>query len=310
MTCTVGMITDTPSAMMQMRTLMEDIGQSVTYTLTAAHVVDAKPLYPSLWIVISQDAADIFDVLSEWSDATILLADDMPAPNDVVHYQQWRTSFADKLCKILDKLGVPTEVDGKLTHVPVEQFEEVWVLAASLGGPESLRVFLSHINPNLPVAFVYGQHIEQGFDKTLPKVLSKASKVKLFYGEEGTRLTKSEVAVFSAHQYTTLDRRGFFHYHKDKQWDKPYTPNINQIIENVAKYYQRKMGVIIFSGTCDDGASASILLRKSGVEVWAQSPEECICSAMPEAVISANAANYIGTAEQLALELNRRYHYE
>jgi len=301
------MITDTPAAMMQMRLLMDEIGQPVTYALTASQVMEEKPYYPSLWVVISQDAADIFDVLSEWSDATVFLADDMPNQDDSIHFQQWKTSFSDKLCKMLDKVDLQSESSVKLTNNPAEGFEEVWVLAASLGGPEALRVFLSKIDPDLPVAFVYAQHIEQGFDKMLPKVLGKASQLPLVYGENGVRITKGVVTVFPSHEYTNIDRRGFFRKQAGVLWEKPYTPNINQILESVAHYYRRKMGVIIFSGTCDDGAAASISLRKSGVDVWAQLPEECICAAMPEAVISAGAANYIGTAEQLASELNKRY---
>jgi chemosensory pili system protein ChpB (putative protein-glutamate methylesterase) len=304
MNCTVGVVTDNPVAMMQVRTLMEEIGQSITYTLKADHVADAQPLYPSLWIVISQEAADIFEVLSEWSDAPILLADDMPAQENQVHYQQWKASFAEKICKMLDKVGALAVVGEH--HAVARPYDAVWVLAASLGGPESMRVFLSHIDSNIPVAFVYAQHIEQDFDKILPKVLGKASQLPVFYANNGERLRVGEVGVIPSHHYCSVDRRGFFHV-EQQDWKKPYTPNIDQVIENIAQHYRSKMGVIIFSGTCDDGAAASIHLKKAGVDIWAQQPEECISPAMPDAVINANAVSFIGTAEQLAHKMNERY---
>lgn len=307
MNCTVGMVTDSPAVMMQIRALMEDLGQPVAYALTAKQILEAKPLHPSLWIVISEDAADIFDILSEWSDAPVFLADGMPPQENVAHYLQWKASFSEKISKMLDQVESNSLASANPEASIRQPFREVWVLAASLGGPESMRTFLSAINPGLPVAFVYAQHIEPGFDKVLPKVLGKASKLPVFYGDNGKRLRSGEVAVFPSHAYTSVDRRGNFHVYLDKEWQKPYTPNIDQIIENVAQYYQEKMGVIIFSGTCDDGAAASIKLKKAGVEIWAQQPEECICAAMPEAVINAGATDYIGTAEALARHLNERY---
>lgn len=305
---TVGLVADSPAAMLQMRALMEEIGQPVTYAMTAKQVIDStRQLRPSLWIVISEDAADIFEVLSEWSDATIFLAEGMPPKSDVVHYPQWKSSFADKLSKMLDQVERDGHAASPDVPAVIDTFEEVWVLAASLGGPESMRVFLSGIQPEIPVAFVYAQHIEPGFDRVLPKVLGKASQLPIFFGENGCRLKRGQVAVFPAHTYTAIDRRGNFHVHSGREWEKPYTPNINQIIDNIAQFYRSKMGVIIFSGTCDDGASASVRLHRAGVNIWAQQPEECICAAMPEAVITAGAARYVGTAEALAQRLNERF---
>lgn len=288
---------------------MDEIGQPVAYALTAAQILNSAPLHPSVWLVISEDAADIFEILSEWSDAPVFLADLMPPIEDQVYYQQWKTSLCDKLSKILELAEINETPAGKAGIVAKEPvtYEAVWVLAASLGGPESMRVFLSHINPEIPVAFVYAQHIEQGFDKVLPKVLGKASRLKLTYCTTGDKLRKGEVMIIPSHAYTVVDKRGKFQVKEGDEWDKPYTPNIDQIINNIGQVYRNKMGVIMFSGTCDDGAAASIKLKKSGVTVWAQEPEECICAAMPEAVIKAGVVDFVGTAEALAIHLNEHF---
>ncbi len=309
MSSTIGMVTDSPSAMMQIRALMEEMGQPVAYALTSAQIVNSTPLHPSVWLVISEDAADIFDILSEWSDAPIFLADQMPPQDDPVYYQQWKTSLCDKLSKILELAemrGLSSGFDGVPVKEPVT-YEAVWVLAASLGGPESMKIFLSHINPEIPVAFVYAQHIEQDFDKVLPKVLGKASHLKLTYCTTGDKLHRGEVMVMPSHNFTTVDKRGKFQVKDGQEWDKPFTPNIDQVINNVAQVYRNKMGVIIFSGTCDDGAAASIKFKKAGVTIWAQEPAECICAAMPESVINAGVVDFVGTAEALAIHLNEQY---
>lgn len=308
---TVGLVTDNPTATVQLRALLGTLEKSVAYTLTADQVFASQPLRPSLWIVISEQAADVFDRLNEWSPAPVFLADDMPPESNRVHYEQWKTSLCDKLSKTLDNLQPD---DQSETDLPVisdlvdkQAFKEVWVLAASLGGPEAVRVFLANIHPDLPVAFVYAQHIEPNFDKMLPNVVGKKSQFKVSYGTDGDMLRRGMVTVVPSHVMTQVDNRGRVHVLADKTWDKPYTPNINQIIDNIAAQYQQKMGIIIFSGMCDDGASASISLKDKGVPLWAQQPEDCICPAMPEAVISRNAVKFIGTAQELARQLNNRH---
>lgn len=305
---TVGLVTDNPAATIQLRALLDAFGYTIAYTLTADQILHSKPLTPSLWVVISEHAADVFDVLSEWSDAPVFLADDMPQEENRVHYEQWRQSLYEKLAKTLEELEPDDgDVAPKAVVNDPHSFKEVWVLAASLGGPEAVREFLSNIHPELPVAFVYAQHIETNFDKILPSVLNKTSRFKVDFCGDGEMLRRGSVMVMPSHTLTQLDRRGRVHVKEGQEWDKPYTPNINQVINNVAEFYQQHMGIIIFSGMCDDGAAASIELKKEGVPLWAQEPESCVCPAMPEAVIKQNAVNYIGTALELARHINNRH---
>lgn len=304
MSHTIGLVADSALVLMQLRTLVTDLDQSVTYTLTPGQALESRPLRPSLWLVVSEDAADVFDALSEWSDSPIFLADDMPS-EESSFFNTWRKNLSDKLCKALD---ITPSVKGEVKiEIDPDAFRDVWVIAASLGGPEAVKVFLANINPELPVTFVYAQHIEPNFDQWLPDVLAKESQFDIQLGRQGMVLHKGTVVLFPANTLTQLDAGGRLHVIPGKEWQKPYTPNINQIIDNVADFYREKMGVIVFSGMCDDGASSAITLKKQGVPLWAQQPDECICSAMPEAVIDSGLVDYIGTAEALAKQLNQRY---
>lgn len=307
MSHTVGLVADNPAAMVQLRSLIQELDQTVTYALTAEQVLASSPLHPSLWIVISEQAAEVYDILNEWSEAPIFLADDLPPENEKIYYEQWRTSLCDKICRTLE---VPDFGEGpivKEVFKVYKSFEEVWVLAASLGGPEAVRVFLENINPNLPIAFVYAQHIEPTFDRMLPSVIGKGSKFAVNFCTGGEILETGSVVVLPSHCMAKIDEKGRLKVYETEEWDAPYTPNIGQVIENVSEFYQDKMGVIVFSGMCDDGAEAAVMLKDQGVPLWAQDPEDCICSAMPEAVINQNAVNYIGTAENLAKHLNNRF---
>src|SRR5690606_12130891 len=110
----------------------------------------------------------------------------------------------------------------------------------------------------------------------------KNSRFKINFCTDGEMLRKGSLMVLPSHTYASVDERGRMWVQEGKEWKKPYTPNIDQVIQNVADYYQKRMGIIIFSGMCDDGALTSIALQKQGVPLWAQKPEDCICAAMPE----------------------------
>jgi chemosensory pili system protein ChpB (putative protein-glutamate methylesterase) len=305
---TVGLVTDNPLATMQLRTILAQLRQPITYTLTADQVFESSPLRPTLWVVVSERAAEVFDRLNEWSHAPVFLADDMPSEDNRVHYEQWKNNLTKKLSNTFESLPTETEktIPISIEAIDAQSFKEVWVLASSLGGPEAVRVFLANIHPDLPVAFVYTQHIEANFDKMLPNVVGKNSRFKVQYAADGECLRRGTVMVYPSHNLTQVDGRGRIHIFADKTWDKPYTPNIDQAIENIADHFVKKMGVIMFSGMCDDGANTSIAL-KDKIPVWAQKPSECVCPAMPEAVIKKEAVKYIGTAQELAKQLNNRH---
>jgi chemosensory pili system protein ChpB (putative protein-glutamate methylesterase) len=293
--------------MMQLRKLVDSLGQTVTYALTPAQTLESKPLSPSLWIVVSEEAADVFDALSDWSESPIFLADEMPSEADGLLFRQWFQRLQLKLSQELE-CALPTQqTSAELLGKTRPSFRDVWVLAASLGGPEAVKVFLENINPRLPVAFVYAQHIEPNFDKMLPSVVGKNSQIEVTFCNSSDKLRPSCVSVFPSHTYAQVDSDGRVIFLPNKKWEQPYTPNINQVINNLAEFYSAQMGIIVFSGMCDDGASAALTLKAKGVPLWAQEPSECICSAMPEAVINSGKVDFIGTARDLARQLNAKY---
>ncbi len=304
----IGLVADSPTAMMQLRNVVDALGQRVTYALSPDQTLDSKPLSPSLWVVVSNDAADVCDALMEWSDSPVFIAEDMPKEEDGLVYQQWWSRMQDKLRNELKYAEPTTEIAQERVGILPESWKEVWVLASSLGGPEAVRIFLEYIREDLPVAFVYAQHIEKNFDELLPTVLGKNTRLEVTYCGPSEKLRKGVVAVIPSHNQVLINNFGRVDYMLNTQWAKPYSPNIDQVITNIGEHFDQRMGVIVFSGMCDDGAKAALALKhSSNIPLWAQTPEECICSAMPESVISSGQVDYIASARQLAEQLNQRF---
>lgn len=308
MKSTIGLVADDLAMLHRLRNILTSIHCDVRHSFTADELLNASPVEVSLWLVVSEEAADVFDHLSEWDDTPIFLADDMPSVLDEFVYKQWRQRLEEKLSKALTQ-----EVDDRGVAVkpqqlsPEEKFKDVWIIAASLGGPEAVKTFLSELDAELPIALIYAQHIEESFAQFLPDILNKQSSFEVSYGDSGLVLKRGTVTVFPSHRVTHVDEYGVLHVAETTSWKAPYTPNLDQVIHNVAKNYSKNMGVIVFSGMCDDSAEASLSVSKQGVPVWAQAPEDCVCSSMPDAVIANKSASYVGSSKALAEHLNQRY---
>ena len=252
-----------------------------------------------LWLVdtSSQHSDDIIDRLFDHSEKPMLVNDELPAQTDMQNYQLWQKRLLQKLEDICVELGPSHKQAGQLP-------ESVWVLAASLGGPEMVKRFLNALPQGLPVAFVYAQHIGQNFDKFLSGGIGEQQAYPLRLIETEQKLVAGETMVVPADAQIK-----FLHFGEvvktHRPWQGVYQPCIDQVTCELAKHYRKKAGVIVFSGTCNDGEIGCRLVKSCGGQVWAQSPESCVSAAMPEAAIATGCVSFIGSPEQLAAELTK-----
>ncbi|MCU7818265.1 MAG: chemotaxis protein CheB, partial [gamma proteobacterium symbiont of Lucinoma myriamae] len=173
-----------------------------------------------------------------------------------------------------------------------EEAKNVWVLGASIGGPEAVKRFLARIPAELPVSFVLAQHLGDGFVSLLANQLDSVSHFNVKEGTAGDILRHGEVVIVPVNEHMVLDSKG----------------KIKFIEEDWTGYYQKKSGVIIFSGM---GADGLLACQKFSDEyegkVWAQSSDTCVISSMPDSARKANLVSYSGSPEALALKIAVQY---
>lgn len=178
----------------------------------------------------------------------------------------------------------------------------VWVLGASLGGPQAVKAFLDALPEGLPVAFIYAQHIDPRFEATLTKTIGRHSQYQLKSFHPGEPLRCGEVLVAPVEHEFAFSPQGL-PFSLGNAWPGPYGPSIDQVISNTEQGFGLRSGFILFSGMGNDGAEAIINIRDSSIPVWAQTPESCANSSMPERAIATGRVSYIGDPYQLALQL-------
>lgn len=180
--------------------------------------------------------------------------------------------------------------------------QTVWVLGASLGGPQALKLFLSHLPDTLPIAFVVAQHIGKPFVPLLAEQLDRVAALRVMPAEAGRNLCTREVVLVPVDRRFRLSETGIVDL-TDEPIRGPYKPCIDEVMEEVARCYGSHSGAIVFSGMGEDGAHGAMAISEVGGQVWAQEADSCVISSMPDATRKRGVVRFTGTPEALAAQL-------
>lgn len=213
---------------------------------------------------------------------------------DITGRNNWGENFSDiKTGK--NNIRLSSNKQGELA-------KNVWVLGASLGGPEALKRFLSEIPKDLPVAFIVAQHLGENFVSLLAEQLDRYTEFNVTVPKAGHVIRHHEVLITPTDERLVINPIGAVELNKIIVPTK-YTPSINHAISDVALRYKHNAGAIIFSGMCDDGVDGCEVLVAKGGQVWVQDADSCVISAMSDSVAKKVAVNFSGTPEMLAKQL-------
>jgi chemosensory pili system protein ChpB (putative protein-glutamate methylesterase) len=157
----------------------------------------------------------------------------------------------------------------------------VWVLGASVGGPQAVKAFLSALPTELAVAFILVQHIGSPFVSFLARQLDKASPINVIPAREGLRLSRQQVVVAPVEEALVVGQDGHLKLQSLTE-PRPYKPSIDAIMVHMAERFGDRAGAIVFSGMGDDGTRGCQAIVAQGGVVWAQDAESCFISSMPD----------------------------
>ncbi len=286
----------------QRRWLENQLVKAHHYILLSCDAPRLEIVYPTLeeapqaWLVLltERQVERALDFIGRVSDAPALVLNEWPQEREAI--ARWQAQLMRKL----DDTLLPT-----LNTQVAAQPNQIWLLAASLGGPEAVTAFLAALPGHLPVAFVYVQHIEEAFDQALVTHLNRRTPFKAFRFCGEARLQCGQVLVIAPET-----RPRFLPFFRviaaSRSWQGKYRPGIDEVAADLARQYRDKLGLIVFSGTCNDGELAAQLVSNMGGQVWTQSPESCMSDTMPKAANRTGVVSVSGTPSQLAATLISR----
>lgn len=230
--------------------------------------------------------------LLENSDAPLIISDSSEYRPGSEEHNAW-------LKRTLAKLR---QLAGDINLQRVPKARELWILAASTGGPAAVKDFLSALAPNLGVAFMYVQHIDTSYTGTLVRMMSQ-SPYPAALASDGAVVQANQMLIVTACERVDLLDNGTLAISGDP-WGGPYAPSVDQLVANAAWVYGDQLGLIVFTGMGNDGAAACRLVRQRGGAIWAQAPESCTSSSMPDAALATGAVEITGTPVELAQHLS------
>ena len=179
----------------------------------------------------------------------------------------------------------------------------VWVLGASIGGPQAVKSFLNAIPIDLPVAFILAQHIGTGFAALLAQQLDSTAAFQVIPAQTGHSLRHHQVVLAPVEQDLVISAEGQLELKPITPDDRLYRPSIDTIMSEVAQRFGRHAGAIIFSGMGKDGLRGAQSIVERGGVVWGQDAESCLISSMPDHARNAGLVSFSGTPEALAKRL-------
>lgn len=178
----------------------------------------------------------------------------------------------------------------------------VWVLGASIGGPESVREFLAGLPRDYPALFLLAQHLGHEFVDLMARQLAKATALTVRLPTHGERIGHGEIAVVPATHRLQVDPEGIVVLERDTARGE-YSPSIDRVLHDVADRFGPAAGAIIFSGMSEDAVEGCRYLAEKGGRVYAQDPETCVVSAMVDGVRETGVVGFVGSPRELAEQL-------
>ncbi|GLS27041.1 chemotaxis protein CheB [Marinibactrum halimedae] len=231
-------------------------------------------------------------------DAIVIYLDRPLPPAGVANFER-------EYAQLLQKLAYSV-AQGQQSLKDTTVADEVWLLAASTGGPEAVAEFLQALPPELGIGFLYVQHINTGFNDTLLKMVSRVSALEAIMAASGEVVRKNQLVLVSCDHYTKLlENRALLV--QRKPWPGAYSPSVDAMIAEFTNAYGAHGGVIVFTGMGNDGEVALRLFGQRGGKVWAQTPETCVVSSMPDSAIGTGLVEFVGKPVELAKKLTAIY---
>lgn len=180
---------------------------------------------------------------------------------------------------------------------------EIILLGASTGGTEALAQFLIHLPSHCPPVLVV-QHMDVSYIEAFAKRLASVSGLKLAECTNGEKLKAGCIYFSLSDAHLTVRRvRTDLQICLDtspKRWG--HRPSVDVLFESGA-IAMAKVFAILFTGMGKDGATGLLKIRSTGGFTCAQDEKTSAVFGMPKEAILLNAAQLIGSPQELRTHL-------
>jgi chemotaxis response regulator CheB len=244
-------------------------------------------------------------LLNDLSERDVkIIFNDAQISNELVGWNKNRW-LRHLLHKIDDSHDILPKVKNPSSDVTVGELDlkkhgiqSAWLLAASIGGPESLVKFFKAFDGDEPVLFIVVQHMDSEFSAMMEKQLNKNNTIKVKLAEAGLKIQPSEALLIPVDEDISIEADGTVSV-KDVNNNRTSTPCIDDVCVDMIEDLKH-INMAVFSGMATDGVKGATNVFENGGKLITQSAESCVVSAIAEEVRKLNMSLFDGDPVSMA----------
>jgi len=259
-------------------------------------------------INLSDDDFNIEPLVHELTDAGVkIVFNDTQVSNDLVGWNKnrWLRHILHKIDSKHDLLPVKSaginEDELDLSAVGIEQ---VWVLAASIGGPEAIVQFLSEFSGDEPVLFIIVQHMDSEFVGMMAKQLQKNNHIEVKLASSGLPIQVGEALLIPVDESIVFQPDGRLAV-KDVSSNRTATPCIDDVCADLISQL-KSINLAVFSGMASDGVIGATNVFDNGGTIITQSAESSVVSSISDEVRNRKMSRFDGTPNEMAEYIKKK----
>jgi two-component system chemotaxis response regulator CheB len=249
--------------------------------------------------IFAATEAGALDVIARpgWGDpmapAAVALRDKIKMLAEVPVVRRW----ADAPRSVRSRRGVRSSSPPRATVIAI---------CASTGGPAALAALLPGIAPVVAqVPVLIAQHVLAGFDEALAEWLTEVSGVQVRLATHGMPLRPGIVAIAPEGRHLVAQSPTTIGVIEAPPVGG-HRPSGTPLFESVARHFGDGALGVMLTGMGSDGVEGLRAIKASGGSVVVQSPDSCVVSSMPAAVIARGYADAVLSLDELGPEIVER----
>ena len=185
----------------------------------------------------------------------------------------------------------------------------VVAIGASAGGLTAFKTFLSAIQKEPGMAFLFVQHLDPDHESLLPEILQKVTKMPVVEMSEKTKIEPNHVYVMPSNKLMSASDG------KLQLIDRPEKKKLERVLpidllfSAVTEVYESHAIGVVLSGTASDGTKGLKTIKDGGGITFAQDIESAEYNGMPGSAIHAGVVDFVLPPEEIPKKLLEIKHF-
>ena len=179
---------------------------------------------------------------------------------------------------------------------------EILAIGVSTGGPKALADLLPAFPSDFPMPIVIVQHMPPNFTKTLAESLGKRTKLEVYEGIAGAKLSSGTIWIAPGGFHMTLVRK-LNQVELALNEDPPLNscrPSVDALFNSAVKIYGPRVLSVVLTGMGQDGFEGAKAVRNAGGLVYVQDESSSVVWGMPGTIAKAGLANRVVPLKEMA----------